>query len=105
MRQSPSDMTVFALGRSTLVTTNGDGKRMLIGNEISSLFIIHRFQMTASEPPSFGVCEDGESETSLKTTSTVLGDHSKKAKKKSNKKAEKKITKEKAKRHEMIRVS
>ena len=33
------------------------------------------------------------------------GDHSKKTKKRPNKKAEKKITKEKAKRHEMIRVS
>ena len=57
--------------------------------------------MTATEPPS---CDDDERESS--SLRTAKGD-SKKAntrKSKSNKKAEKRVTKEKAKRHEMIRV-
>ena len=62
--------------------------------------------MTASEPPpppsSLGICEDEESTTSVGKAGS--GESSKKAKKKTNKKAEKIIKKEKARRHEMIRV-
>ena len=68
----------------------------------------HAFQMTASEPPppppSLGICDDEESTTSVGKAAAAAGESSKKAKKKSNKKAEKIIKKEKARRHEMIRV-